>query len=425
MDKMTAIILGGGRGTRLDPLTKVRSKPAVPIGGKFRLIDIPLSNCLHAGIRDIFILTQFNTESLHHHISSTYIFDNFSRGAIRILAAQQTMEISDWYQGTADAVRKNLSFFKDAEENIIILSGDHLYRMDYADFLKHHVESNADISIAVKPVFEREAPELGILKANKEGLITSFHEKPQDKAVLDKLKIAPELFDAVNLNPDGRTHIASMGIYIFKKDVLFELLQNNKKEDFGKEIIPDSIKTKRLVSYFFDGYWEDIGTIRAFFDVHMALTIPIPEFNFYDEEKPIYTHPRFLPASKINKCQINKSVVAEGCILLGSIIENSIIGIRSYIEEGTLVQKSIIMGSQFYETIEEHDQNRKTNKPNLGIGKNCVIRNAIIDMNCSIGNNVQIINKENRTEAEESFYRIRDGIVIIPKGTVIADNTII
>jgi glucose-1-phosphate adenylyltransferase len=422
---MTAIILGGGRGTRLDPLTKVRSKPAVPIGGKFRLIDIPLSNCLHAGIRDIFVLTQFNTESLHHHISSTYIFDNFSRGAIRILAAQQTMEISDWYQGTADAVRKNLPFFKDAEENIIILSGDHLYRMDYADFLKHHVESNADISIAVKPVFEREAPELGILKANKEGLITSFHEKPQDKEVLDKLKIAPKLFDAVNLNPDGRTHIASMGIYIFKKEVLFELLQNNKKEDFGKEIIPDSIKSKRLMSYFFDGYWEDIGTVRAFFDVHMALTTPIPKFNFYDEEKPIYTHPRFLPASKINKCQINQSVVAEGCILMGSIIENSIIGIRSYIEEGTLVQKSIIMGSQFYETIEEHHQNTKENKPNLGIGKNCVVRNAIIDMNCSIGNNVQIINKDNRIEAEESFYRIRDGIIIIPKGTIIPDNTII
>ncbi|KAA3609758.1 MAG: glucose-1-phosphate adenylyltransferase [Calditrichaeota bacterium] len=425
MSKMTAIILGGGRGTRLDPLTKMRSKPAVPIGGKFRLIDIPLSNCLHAGVRDVFILTQFNTQSLHQHISSTYIFDNFSRGAIRILAAQQTMEISDWYQGTADAVRKNLSFFEDAEENIIILSGDHLYRMDYSDFLAHHVKNKADISIAVKPVFEHEASELGILKANKKGLITSFYEKPTDKEVLEEYKIAPELFDAVKVNPEGRTHIASMGIYIFKKEALFELLENNKKEDFGKEIIPDSIKEKRLVTYFFDGYWEDIGTIRAFFDVHMELTAPIPKFNFYDEQKPIFTHPRYLPASKINNCQINHSVVAEGCIIMGSIIENSVIGIRSYIEEGTLVQKSIIMGSQHYETIEEHNKNKVSGKPNMGIGKNCVIRNAIIDMNCSIGDNVHIINKDGRVEAEESFYRIRDGIVIIPKGTIVPDNTII
>ncbi len=425
MSKMTAIILGGGRGTRLDPLTKIRSKPAVPIGGKFRLIDIPLSNCLHSGVRDVFILTQFNTESLHHHISNTYIFDNFSRGAIRILAAQQTMEIQDWYQGTADAVRKNLSFFEDAEENIIILSGDHLYRMDYGEFLKHHIEKNADISVAVKPVFEHEAAEFGILKADKNGLITNFYEKPTEKDILDKYRISKELFDAVNLEPEGRTHIASMGIYIFKKDVLFELLQSNNKEDFGKEIIPDSINEKKLVSYFFNGYWEDIGTVKAFFDVHMELTAPIPKFNFYDEKKPIYTHPRYLPASKINNCQINQSVVAEGCIILGSKIENSVIGIRSYIEEETLIQRSIIMGSQHYETIEEHDKNKNTNKPNLGIGRNCIIKNAIIDMNCSIGDNVHIVNKEGHVEAEGSFYRIRDGIVIIPKGTVVPDNTII
>ncbi len=425
MSKMTAIILGGGRGTRLDPLTKIRSKPAVPIGGKFRLIDIPVSNCLHAGIRDVFILTQFNTESLHHHIASTYIFDNFSPGSIRILAAQQTMENQDWYQGTADAVRKNLSFFEDAEDNIIILSGDHLYRMDYADFLAHHIKTKADISIAGKPIFEKEASEFGVLKANKKGLITSFYEKPTEREVLDEYKIDPELFEAVNLNPEGRTHIASMGIYIFKKEVLFELLENNKKEDFGKEIIPDSIKEKRIVSYFFNGYWEDIGTIRSFFNVHMELTSEVPKFNFYDEHNPIYTHPRYLPASKINNCKINQSVVAEGCIILGSIIESSVIGIRSYIEEGTLVQKSIIMGSQHYETITEHKINKANNRPNLGIGKNCVIRNAIIDMNCSIGNNVHIINKDGRVEAEESFYRIRDGIVIIPKGTVVPDNTII
>ncbi|MCB0282220.1 MAG: glucose-1-phosphate adenylyltransferase [Calditrichae bacterium] len=425
MGSMTAIILGGGRGTRLDPLTKVRSKPAVPIGGKFRLIDIPLSNCLHAGVRNIFILTQFNTESLHRHIYNTYRFDSFTRGSIRILAAQQTTDNQDWYQGTADAVRKNLSFFDDAEDHIIILGGDHLYRMDYAHFLDYHIKTNADISIAVKPIFEHEASEFGILKANDKGVITSFYEKPKQQEILDQYKISPELFEQFKLDPAGRSIIASMGIYIFKRDVLFELLTNNTKEDFGKEILPDSLGKKRVMSYFFDGYWEDIGTIGAFFEAHMELTNPVPKFNFYDEQYPFYTRPRYLPASKINKCQINQSIITEGCILLGSIIENSVIGIRSYIDEGTLIQRSIIMGSQRYETINEHHYNAENNRPNMGIGKNCIVKNAIIDMNCSIGNNVQLINKDNQTEAEGEFYRIRDGIIIIPKGTVIPNNTII
>lgn len=425
MSLMTAIILGGGRGTRLDPLTRVRSKPAVPIGGKFRLIDIPLSNCLHAGVRDIFILTQFNTESLHRHIYNTYRFDNFTRGSIRILAAQQTLENQDWYQGTADAVRKNLSFFEDVEDNIIILGGDHLYRMDYAEFLDNHIESKADISIAVKPIFEHETSEFGVLKANDKGVITSFYEKPKEKEILDQFRISPELFDKYKIDPYGRSHIASMGIYIFKKQALFDLLKNNTKEDFGKQIIPDSLSKKRVISYFFDGYWEDIGTIGSFFQAHMELTEPLPKFNFYDEQYTFYTRPRYLPASKINKCQINQSIIAEGCILLGSIIENSVIGIRSYIDEGTLIQRSIIMGSQHYETIEEHKFNAANDRPNLGIGKNCIVKNAIIDMNCSIGNNVQLINKDNQTEAEGEYYRIRDGIIIIPKSTVIPNNTII
>lgn len=425
MDGMTAVVLGGGRGTRLDPLTRVRSKPAVPIGGKFRLIDIPLSNCLHAGIRNVFILTQFNTESLHRHIYNTYIFDNFTRGAVRILAAQQTAENQDWYQGTADAVRKNMTFLEDADDNIIILSGDHLYRMDYHAFFKHHKSTNADITIAVKPIYEHEASEFGIVKADKEGQITEFFEKPTEKSTLDEFKIASKLFNTFNLKPEGRTHIASMGIYIFKKEVLFKLLNENKNEDFGKQIIPDALSDQKVMCYFFDGYWEDIGTVGAFFEAHMELTNPVPKFNFYDEQHPIYTRPRFLPASKINKCQINSSVITEGCILMGSIIENSIIGIRSYIDEGTLVQRCIIMGSQHYQTIEDHATNREKGTPNLGIGKNCVLRNAIIDMNCSIGNNVHIINKDGVQNADGDFYRIRDGIIIIPKGTVVPDNTII
>lgn len=425
MGSMTAIILGGGRGSRLEPLTTVRSKPAVPIGGKFRLIDIPMSNCLHAGIRDVFILTQFNTESLHRHIHNTYRFDNFARGSVRILAAQQTAESQDWYQGTADAVRKNIGFFSGAAENIIILSGDHLYRMDYRHFLEHHIETEADISISVKPIFEHEVSEFGIIKADKSGKIIDFVEKPKEKDVIENYKIDQELFDHFNIAPEGRTHVASMGIYIFKRDVLFELLANNDKEDFGKQIIPDSLKIKNVVSYFFDGYWEDIGTIGAFFKAHQELTYDIPKFNFYDERFPFYTRPRYLPASKINNCQINHSIIAEGCILMGSIIENSVIGIRSYIDEGALIQRSIIMGHDRYETIKERNLNKGNAKPNLGIGKNCIIRNAIVDMNCSMGDNVHLINKDNVSEAVGDLFRIRDGIIIIAKGTTIPDNTII
>ncbi|RMH60452.1 MAG: glucose-1-phosphate adenylyltransferase [Calditrichaeota bacterium] len=425
MNNMTAVILGGGRGTRLDPLTRIRSKPAVPIGGKFRLIDIPMSNCLHAGVRDIFILTQFNTESLHRHIYDSYRFDNFTRGSIRILAAQQTADNNDWYQGTADAVRKNINFLKSSHEHIIILSGDHLYRMDYQAFLQYHIDTDADISIAVKPVYEQDATQFGILKTDNLGRINRFYEKPDDPKLLNELKVDRSLFSRFNIDPGDRRHVASMGIYIFKKDVLFELLKDNKKEDFGKEIIPDSLSTQKVFAYFFDGYWEDIGTIQAFFDAHMDFTTPVPKFNFYDEKYPFYTRPRYLPASKINQCQINHSVISEGSILLGSIIEQAVVGIRSYIDEGTFVQRSIIMGNARYEHIAQRQKNNEKHRPNLGIGKNCIIRNAIIDMDCRIGNNVQIINRDHQREAEGDFFSIKDGIIIIPKGTIIPDNTII
>ncbi len=425
MSELTAVILGGGRGTRLYPLTRLRAKPAVPIAGKFRLIDIPISNCLHANVRKIFVLTQFNTESLHRHIHYTYRFDAFSSGFVRILAAQQTSENFDWYQGTADAVRKNLLYLDSADDNIIILSGDHLYRMDYLKFFEHHQEMDADITIAVKPVHTHEAREFGIVRTDKDSRITDFFEKPQKQETLDEFQVPNELFEHFSLKPHGRSLVASMGIYIFKKEALFEILQENDKEDFGKQIIPESLSNKNIYAYFFDGYWEDIGTMKAFFDAHMALTQPVPHFNFYDENYPFYSNPRYLPASKIYNCQINKSLVAEGCILLGSIIEDSVIGIRSYINEGTFVQRSIIMGNTYYETLDERNVGSEQGLPHLGIGNNCIIRNSIIDLNCHIGNNVQLINKDNRKEADEENYTIRDGLIIIPKGTVIPDNTII
>jgi glucose-1-phosphate adenylyltransferase len=425
MKEITAIILGGGRGSRLNPLTRLRAKPAVPIGGKFRLIDVPISNCLHSGVHKIFVMTQFNTESLHRHIHNTYRFDTFSKGYIRLLAAQQTSENQDWYQGNADAVRKNLMFLTSADNHIIILAGDHLYRMDYQKFFEYHLKVKADISVAVKPIYEHEAAEFGILKMDKKGIITDFYEKPKDREILEKFRIDQALFDHFKTEAKNRSHVASMGIYIFKKDVLFKLLENTNHQDFGKEIVPSALSKRKVAAYFFDGYWEDIGTMRSFFNAHMRMTHPVPEFNFYDENYPFYTRPRYLPASKINNCQINHSLVSEGCILLGSIVEHSVVGIRSFVDEGTLIQRSILMGNQYYETITNRNRNRELGKPNLGIGNNCIIRNTIIDLDCFIGNNVQLINKDNQTDVESDLYFIKDGIIIIPKETVIPDNTII
>jgi glucose-1-phosphate adenylyltransferase len=425
MAKLTAIILGGGRGTRLQPLTNLRAKPAVPIAGKFRLIDIPISNCIHSGIKHIYILTQFNTESLHTHIQNTYRFDNFTKGYVRILAAQQTADNQDWYQGTADAVRKNLQFLESADDHIIILSGDHLYRMDYRKFFDYHLTSGADITIAAKPIYENETKDFGILKTNSDGQITEFYEKPETKEILDDYRIDPSLFEIFNIETKGRSHVASMGIYLFNKKTLFDVLTSNKMEDFGRKIIPKSIKDLKVYAFFFDGYWQDIGSIRSFFEAHMELTRPIPHFNFYDEDYRFFTRPRYLPASKINNCHINQSIVAEGSILLGSIIENSTIGIRSFIDEGTLVQNSIIMGNARYETVEDRILNRQRKKPNLGIGSNCVIKNSIIDMDVCIGDSVQLINRNNASEEFHPDYAIRDGIIIIPKGAVIVENTII
>ncbi len=425
MTKLTAVILGGGQGTRLEPLTKFRSKPAVPIAGKFRLIDIPISNCLHSDIKHIFILTQFNTESLHRHITTTYRFDNFSEGYIRLLAAQQTVDSKDWYQGTADAVRKNLFYLRNVDDHIIILSGDHLYRMDYRKFFNHHLETGADITIAVKPIYEHETSGFGILKTSADGHIISFFEKPKEQKILDEYRVDQSLFKNFNIEPKDRTHVASMGIYIFNKNVLFEILNNNTMEDFGKEIIPASLKDYNVLAYFFDGYWRDIGNISSFLEAHLDLTRSVPLFNFYDEQHRFYSRPRFLPAAKIINCHINHSLIADGAILQGSTIEDSIIGIRSYISEGCRIQRSIVMGNELYETIKERQNNDSLGIPNLGIGANSEIRNSIIDLNVRIGQNVKLINKDGITETFQDNYAIRDGIIIVPKGESIPANTVI
>ncbi len=414
MKNVLAVILGGGRGTRLYPLTKYRAKPAVPIGGKFRLIDIPISNCLHWGLKKIFVLTQFNTASLHRHIYTTYKFDGFSSGFVQILAAQQTIDNKNWYQGTADAVRKNLNFIRNQDvECVIILSGDQLYRINLYDFLAFHRQKNADISIASKPITGEDARDLGILKVDSDRRIFDFAEKPKDPAVLDRLFNPAEYLGAgVREN-----FIASMGIYIFSRQVLIDLLAGNDDHDFGKQIIPDSIGSRRVFSYIFDGYWEDIGTIGSFFEANLDFARPVPRFNFYDELNPIFTHARFLPGSKIKDCQVNQALLAEGSILEGSKISDSVLGIRSIVRQGTTLERVVMMGADFYEASHSQDPVK------AGIGRNCHIRNTIIDKNVRIGEHVYIDYKGSESNKECGAYCVADGIVVIPKNETITDNT--
>ena len=410
-NNVLAVILGGGKGTRLHPLTKIRAKPAVPIGGKYRIIDIAISNCLHSKISRIFILTQFNTQSLHRHIYETYRFGAFSRGFVEILAAQQTAENMRWYQGTADSVRQNINFIQDYNPDfVIILSGDHLYRMDYLEFLKTHIKSDADVTISVKPVSRTEATGFGILQADKDGKIVRFIEKPSSEDVLEDIK-SPGL-------PDETPYLASMGIYIFSKSVLYNVLKDIPSDDFGRDIIPAAISSYRVFAHFFEGYWQDIGTISAFFDANLQLTSFEPPFSFYDENTPFYTRPRFLPGSRLADCEIKNALICEGCFINKCCIKNSVIGIRTKIDSGTFVEKSIIMGADFYEMPEDSESSIP-----LGLGNNCVIKNAIIDKNARIGNNVKIVNSIGIQEEEKDLYSIRDGIVVIPKNSYIPDNT--
>lgn len=406
-----AVILGGGKGSRLYPLTKHRAKPAVPFGGKFRIIDIPISNCLNSNIDKIYILTQFNTESLHRHIYSTYRLGRFTNGFVDILAAQQTTENMDWYQGTADAVRQNLEYIKQVNAKYtIILSGDHLYRMDYNHFLNTHIENSADITISVKPVSRSAAPGFGILRTDRAGRIQQFVEKP-----------APEQLDQARSPglPEETPFLASMGIYIFTTKVLIDILNKISSDDFGKHIIPASITEYNVFAHSFSGYWRDIGTMESFFNANLELTSLKPPFTFYDEDFPIYTRARSLPGSRVDNCNFEHTLLADGCFIEDSRIKKSVLGIRTIICKNSTLENCVVMGSDFYESRDE-----KCPVP-PGIGKNCVIKNAIIDKNARIGNNVRIINRDNVRTADGENYYIREGIVVIPKNTTIPDDQII
>ncbi len=421
--RVLAIILGGGKGTRLYPLTKERSKPAVPFGGKYRIVDIPVSNCINSGFKKIYLLTQFNSASLHLHIINSYNFDRFSHGFVEILAAEQTLEHSGWYEGTADAVRKNFTHFRRQNPtHYIILSGDQLYRMDLRDFFNKHIESGADISIAAKAVNRQDATGFGIMQLDKKNNIKAFMEKPAPDLDISDWKI-PE--NSRGDLPANLEYLASMGIYIFNAETMEEMLDNDFN-DFGKEIIPGAIKTKKVTSYIFNGYWEDIGTIRSFYDATIDLTNPIPNFNFYDEDSPIYTHMRNLPPSKINNATMTASLASEGCIITDARIQHSVIGVRSFINEGTDLEGVIMMGADYYENAESKEDNKKRKIPNIGIGKNCKINRAIIDKNARIGENCCInINGKKYEDGDHGMFYSADGIIVIRKGAIIPDGTVI
>lgn len=425
MAKVVTIVMAGGQGKRLYPLTKKRSKPAVPIAGRFRLIDIPISNCIHSGLRRIFILTQYSSESLHRHIFLTYRFDSFTKDFVTILSAQQTLESPDWYQGTADAVRQNLRFFRTEGDLVLILSGDHLYRMDYQKFIDFHLQKNAEISISVYPVPYDQASEFGVMKVDESSRITSFLEKPKEASQLEEMRVPEAAFKPFHLKAAGRTHLASMGVYIFNWEVLKEMLENTDFEDFGREVIPFAIKQKKVYGYFFDGYWQDIGTIRSLFDVHLDLTQPLPKFNFYDEEKPIFSHARFLPGSKILSSEVDNSILCEGSIINRSRIRHSIIGIRSRIGENCLIERTVMMGADFFQSQEEIVKNENAGIPKIGIGNNCEVRNAIIDKNARIGDGAKLINAHGIVEEDSENYAIRDGLIVIPKNATIPTGTVI
>jgi glucose-1-phosphate adenylyltransferase len=429
--KVLAIILGGGAGTRLYPLTKQRAKPAVPLAGKYRLIDIPVSNCINSEIFKIYVLTQFNSASLNRHLARAYNFSGFSEGFVEVLAAQQTAENPNWFQGTADAVRQYIWLFQEWDiDEYVILSGDHLYRMDYREFVQRHRETGADITLSVVPMDEARASDFGLMKIDGSGRVVDFSEKPKG----DALKAMQVDTTVLGLSPEEAKqspYIASMGIYVFKKEVLEKLLREAPNQtDFGKEIIPSSASTYNVQAYLFNDYWEDIGTIQAFYESNLALTQqPYPPFSFYDETSPIYTRQRFLPPSKFLDSQITESMVGEGCILKNCRVHHSVLGVRSRIEAGSIIEDSLIMGADFYQGNTERKSGVDCDSPNvpLGIGSDTIIRRAIIDKNAHIGCNVQIVNKDHVQEADREnlgFY-IRSGIVVTLKNAVIPDGTII
>jgi glucose-1-phosphate adenylyltransferase len=426
--KLLAVILGGGAGNRLFPLTQQRSKPAVPLGGKYRLVDIALSNCINSDILRTFVLTQFNSASLNRHIAQTYRFSQFSNGFVEIIAAEQTPESPQWFQGTADAVRQVLPHIRDLGiDTLLILSGDHLYRMDYREFLERHYQSNADVTVSVIPCEARSASEFGLLKTDDTGRIVEFKEKPKGEELLSMQ------VDTTQLGLDAkeaprRPFLASMGIYVFKYPQLEHLLaEDSAGVDFGKHIIPAAIRSRHVQAHMFDGYWEDIGTIGAFYRANLDLTSKIPKFNLFDAEAPVFTRARYLPPSKIEESQIDDSIISDGCIINGAKITNSVVGVRSRISKGVQIDASYIMGADFYQTLEDMRTDLSKNLPRLGIGEGTVIKRAIIDKNTRIGKNARLLNEAGVVEADgpNSSYFIRDSIIIVPKNAVIADGTII
>ena len=412
-EKVLSIILGGGQGSRLFPLTEKRSKPAVSIAGKYRLVDIPISNCINCNLKRMYVLTQFNSASLNRHIKNTYHFSFFSSAFVDVLAAEQTISSNDWFQGTADAVRQSMHHFLNHNfEYALILSGDQLYQMDFNEMIEQHIKSNAHISIATQPVNAKEATAFGILKSDADQVITSFIEKPSsDQLPGWESEVTEEMKN------EGREYLASMGIYIFNRDVLIDLMNNPNTVDFGKEIIPQSIHSHKIISYQYPGYWTDIGNIESFFEANIGLTDDIPKFNLYDKEKRIYTHARMLPTSKISGTELKNAVIGDGCIIHAARIEKSVIGIRSRIGKESVITNTYMMGSDQYETLDEIATNHV--EILMGVGERCVINNCIIDKNCRIGDDVHINGGKHLADAETENYTIKDGIVVVKKGAVI------
>ena len=417
--------MGGGRGTRLYPLTMERCKPAVPLAGKYRLVDIPISNCINSNINRIFLLTQFHTASLHRHIQSVYHFDPFGGGFVDILSAEQTEKSADWYQGTADAVRRNLQHFRSFPHDLVlILSGDQLYKMDFHKILEQHMATNADVTIAAIPFPVSKVEGLGLMRVNDDLSIAQFVEKPKDPAVINSLTLSPALEAKLQAAKTEKHCLASMGIYVFNRAALTDAL-DNKMTDFGKEIIPGLLGKKKLFAHIFEGYWEDIGTVRAFFDANLALAQPLPPFNFFDPSAPIYTKDNYLPASKVNNCTIDYVVLGDGSILEDSFIKHSVVGIRSFVRKGSRLEDVVMMGADFYETDEQTKANVERGRPSLGVGYNCRIRGSIIDKNARIGNDV-VLSPDGKPDGTYAHgVIIRDGVLLVPKGGVVPTGTVI
>jgi glucose-1-phosphate adenylyltransferase len=423
--RVVSIILAGGAGKRLFPLTQDRSKPAVPLGGKYRLIDIPLSNCMNSGLKRMFVLTQYNSASLNRHINASYRLDHFSGGFVEVLAAEQTMHSPSWFQGTADAVRQHLHRMTEREDDYqLILAGDQLYRMNYQKLIESHWSTNADVTVCVIPRSEEQASSLGLLKLDSSGRIQQFREKPAG-AVLAEMRTDTGRFGLSPEQASMRPFLGSMGIYLFRRSVLKELLEDPSILDFGHQAIPRAIERTRAYGHLFDGYWEDLGTVEAFYKANIDLTSSAPHFDFHDQTAPIYTHARFLPPSRIENCNIREAIIAEGSLLKGASIARSIVGIRSVVRENVVLDRTLVMGADFYEDAYDREHNLQMGRPAIGIGRGSVLRKAIVDKNAHIGANVQLLNEAGVRNHDGNGYYIRDGIVIVPKNGVVPDGTIV